>query len=67
MVILILVIPLVLLRHWLGFSVADTAAELGIAEGTVKVHVAAVLKALGVSNRTQAVLSGVRIGIVQIR
>jgi RNA polymerase sigma-70 factor (sigma-E family) len=28
----------VVLRHWLDLSVADTAAELGIAEGTVKVH-----------------------------
>ena len=28
----------VLLRHWLGLSVEETAAELGIAEGTVKSH-----------------------------
>ena len=28
----------VLLRHWWGLSVAETAAELGIAEGTVKSH-----------------------------
>jgi RNA polymerase sigma-70 factor (sigma-E family) len=28
----------VVLRQWLDLSVADTAAELGIAEGTVKVH-----------------------------
>ncbi|WP_182377965.1 SigE family RNA polymerase sigma factor [Nocardioides sp. WS12] len=28
----------VLLRHWLGLSVAETANELGIAEGTVKSH-----------------------------
>jgi RNA polymerase sigma-70 factor (sigma-E family) len=26
----------VVLRHWVGLSVAETAAELGIAEGTVK-------------------------------
>ena len=37
--------------------------ELDLAEGTVKVHVAAVLKALGVSNRTQAVLTVSRLGI----
>jgi DNA-binding NarL/FixJ family response regulator len=30
--------------------------ELNLAEGTVKIHVAAILKALGVSNRTQAVV-----------
>ncbi|WP_341928109.1 SigE family RNA polymerase sigma factor [Nocardioides psychrotolerans] len=28
----------VVLRHWLGLSVAETAAELRIAEGTVKSH-----------------------------
>ena len=28
----------VLLRHWLGLSVAQTAAELGISTGTVKSH-----------------------------
>lgn len=26
----------VVLRHWVGLSVAETAAELGVAEGTVK-------------------------------
>lgn len=28
----------VVLRYWLGFSVEDTARELGIGEGTVKSH-----------------------------
>ena len=28
----------VLLRHWLGLSVAETATELRISEGTVKSH-----------------------------
>lgn len=28
----------VVLRHWLGFSVEDTARELSISEGTVKSH-----------------------------
>jgi RNA polymerase sigma-70 factor (sigma-E family) len=28
----------VVLRYWLGFSVEDTAEELGISEGTVKSH-----------------------------
>jgi RNA polymerase sigma-70 factor (sigma-E family) len=36
----------VLLRHWLGLSVAETAAELGIAEGTVKSHTSRGLAAL---------------------
>ncbi|GAA3677693.1 SigE family RNA polymerase sigma factor [Nocardioides ginsengisoli] len=36
----------VLLRHWLGLPVAEVAAELGIAEGTVKSHTARGLSAL---------------------
>ena len=34
------------LRHWLGLSVAETAAELGINEGTVKSHTSRGLAAL---------------------
>ena len=36
----------VVLRHWLGLSVAEAAAELGIAEGTVKSHSSRALAAL---------------------
>lgn len=36
----------VVLRHWLGLSVRDTAAELGISEGTVKSHSSRGLAAL---------------------
>jgi RNA polymerase sigma-70 factor (sigma-E family) len=36
----------VLLRHWLGLSVAETAAELRIGEGTVKSHTSRGLAAL---------------------
>ena len=36
----------VLLRHWLGLSVAETASELGVAEGTVKSHTSRGLAAL---------------------
>jgi DNA-binding NarL/FixJ family response regulator len=37
--------------------------QLQLAEGTVKVHVSAVLRALGVRNRTQAVLAASRLGL----
>ena len=37
--------------------------ELNLAEGTVKIHVSAILKVLGVANRTQAVLAANRIGL----
>jgi RNA polymerase sigma-70 factor (sigma-E family) len=38
----------VVLRHWLGLSVAETAHDLGIAEGTVKSHTSRALAALQV-------------------
>jgi len=44
-----------------GLANKEIAHRLGIAEGTVKAHIHAVFRALGVSNRTQAVL---RYGIV---
>lgn len=37
--------------------------HLDLAEGTVKVHVSAVLRALGVRNRTQAVIAASRLGL----
>jgi RNA polymerase sigma-70 factor (sigma-E family) len=36
----------VVLRYWLGLSIAETAAELGIGEGTVKSHCSRGLAAL---------------------
>ena len=39
-----------------GLANKEIAARLGIAEGTVKAHMHAVFKALGVTNRTQAVV-----------
>lgn len=40
-----------------GKSNRDIAETLGVTEGTVKVHVTAILKALHVSSRTQALLT----------
>jgi DNA-binding NarL/FixJ family response regulator len=37
--------------------------ELALAEGTVKIHVAAILRALNVGTRTQAVIEASRIGL----
>lgn len=37
--------------------------QLQLAEGTVKVHVSAILRALGVRNRTQAVIAANRLGL----
>ena len=37
--------------------------DLNLAEGTVKIHVTAILKVLGVSNRTQAVIAVSKLGL----
>ncbi|MEM1048465.1 MAG: LuxR C-terminal-related transcriptional regulator [Pseudomonadota bacterium] len=39
-----------------GLSNRDIAARMGIGEGTVKLHVSAILRKLGVKNRTMAVM-----------
>jgi DNA-binding NarL/FixJ family response regulator len=43
-----------------GMSNRDIAEALGMAENTVKVHLAVIFRALGVSSRVQAVLAGSR-------
>lgn len=47
-----------------GLPNKSIARNLNLAEGTVKLHVAAILRALGVSNRTQAVTEATRLGLV---
>lgn len=44
-----------------GLPNKSIARELGLAEGTVKVHLAAVFKALGAANRTEAVVAAQRL------
>ena len=45
-----------------GKSNKRISSRLGMAEATVKNHVTAVLKALGASNRTEAVIAAGRLG-----
>ena len=47
-----------------GRSNKEIARNLGMLEGTVKVHAKAIFQKLGVNNRTKAVLAGIRIGYV---
>ncbi len=46
-----------------GKSNRDIAAILGLSEGTVKIHLTAIFKVLGVSSRTQAMVVVARRGI----
>jgi len=43
-----------------GKSNKQIAYELGLSEGTVKIHVTAIFKSFGVKNRTQAVISAAK-------
>ena len=47
-----------------GKSNKVIAYELGLTEGTVKLHVTAILKLLGVYNRTGAVVEATRLGLI---
>jgi len=46
-----------------GRSNKEICRELRLSEGTVKTHLAAIFKALGVANRVQAVIAAGRMGI----
>ena len=41
------------------------ARELDLSEGTVKLHVTSILKALNVTNRTGAVITGRNLGLIK--
>jgi DNA-binding NarL/FixJ family response regulator len=47
-----------------GLPNKSIAKTLNVAEGTVKLHVAAILRALGARNRTEAVMEATRFGLV---
>ncbi len=48
-----------------GISNKEIAKNLGITEGTVKLHVSSILRSLGAPNRTKAVLRAVKLGLIQ--
>lgn len=48
-----------------GCSNKQIAYELGLTEGTVKLHVTAILKLLNVYNRTGAVMEATRLGLIK--
>lgn len=53
------------LRHLSqGLSNKETAQKMGLAEGTVKIHVAAIFQVLHVSNRMDAVRAAQRLGML---
>ncbi|WP_026961344.1 response regulator [Alicyclobacillus herbarius] len=49
-----------------GMSNKEIAAALGIAEKTVKVHISHILGKLDVYDRTQAVLTATRLGLIRL-
>jgi len=49
-----------------GLTNADIARELFLSEGTVKNYASNLFSKLGVSDRTQAVIAGLRQGLIDI-
>lgn len=47
-----------------GMSNKQIAYELGVSEATVKLHINAMLRSLGVNNRTQAVITAQKMGLI---
>lgn len=50
----------------LGLSVAEVSARLFVSASTTKTHMAKVYDKLGATNRTQAVMTAVRLGLVTV-
>ena len=49
-----------------GLSNKEIAAQLGVVEGTVKIHITNIFSKLGVSDRTQALIEAIKRGIVEV-
>ena len=47
-----------------GLSNKQIAHELGVAEPTIKMHISAILRALGVQNRVQILIKAKELGLV---
>lgn len=47
-----------------GLSNKQIAYEMGVSEATVKLHINALLRAIGVTNRTQAVITAQKMGLI---
>jgi len=48
-----------------GLSNKQIAYELGLSEGTVKIHITLLMRTLEVSNRVSAIREGIKRGILQ--
>jgi DNA-binding NarL/FixJ family response regulator len=48
-----------------GLSVAQIAAELYISESTTKTHISKIYEKLGATNRAQALMSALRLGLIK--
>lgn len=57
----------VLLRAVQGKPNKVIARELNLAEGTIKAHLSAAFRALGVQNRTEAVFAAARLGLTDLQ
>jgi len=49
-----------------GLSNKEIGAVLNVVEATVKVHVTGILSKLGVADRTQAILAGIKRGLIHV-
>lgn len=47
-----------------GLSNKQIAYEMGVSEATVKLHINALLRSIGVTNRTQAVVTAQKMGLI---
>ena len=49
-----------------GLSNKEIGAQLGVVEGTVKIHITNIFGKLGVTDRTKALLTAIKRGIVHV-